>query len=93
MNKPSEIRLHKGGLGLSLTFDKAYTFMAPTLRENSPAADNKGEKRCKDASGISIKNIELCGNYAVQIQFSDGHRGGIFTWDIFEKLIQKGETL
>lgn len=93
MNNPTEIRLHKGGFGVSLTFDRAYTFPATTLRIHSPAADNKGEKQCKDATGVSIKNIELRGNYALQVYFSDGHNGGIFTWDIFQDLIKDGETL
>jgi len=30
--------------------------------------------------GISIEKMELVGNYAVRIHWSDGHNSGLYTW-------------
>ena len=30
---------------------------------------------------IGITHIELVGNYALKLSFSDGHDTGIYTWD------------
>lgn len=32
-------------------------------------------------ANIGIAHIELVGNYAVKLSFSDGHDTGIYTWD------------
>jgi DUF971 family protein len=35
---------------------------------------------------ISIERMELVGNYAVRIYWSDGHHSGLFTWERLREL-------
>lgn len=35
---------------------------------------------------ITIVKIDLVGNYALRIEWSDGHNTGLYTWDYLEKL-------
>ena len=35
----------------------------------------------KNKSDIEINDIELIGNYAIRIIFSDKHNSGLYTWD------------
>ncbi|MDG1050287.1 MAG: DUF971 domain-containing protein [Planctomycetota bacterium] len=36
--------------------------------------------------GLTQSSVELVGNYALSITFSDGHRTGIFTWAALRRL-------
>ena len=33
-----------------------------------------------DHAGVTCSEVELCGNYAIKLPFSDGHRTGIYSW-------------
>ncbi len=35
---------------------------------------------------VAIEGMQLVGNYAVRIQWSDGHATGLYTWDYLAKL-------
>lgn len=35
---------------------------------------------------LTIVHAELAGNYALKIEFSDGHSAGIFTWDYLREI-------
>ncbi len=35
---------------------------------------------------ITYTNVQFVGNYAVQIQFSDGHSTGIYSWDLLRAI-------
>lgn len=35
---------------------------------------------------ISIRKLELAGNYALKIAWSDGHDSGLFTWEHLSRL-------
>lgn len=69
---------------------------AKTLRENSPSAENKGEsdlfgnlslvRKAKKADPVKLLKFEKVGNYAIRIQFNDGHSTGIFSWDLLNEL-------
>ena len=69
---------------------------AKTLRENSPSAENKGEsdlfgnlskiKKTDSSNNIQILNFEKIGNYAIRINFNDGHSTGIYNWSLLENL-------
>ncbi len=70
---------------------------APTLRDACPCArcvdEHTGAQRydAKTTSDdLRTSNVELCGNYALSIDFSDGHNTGIFTWT---RLRQMGDRL
>ncbi len=35
---------------------------------------------------LTIEHVELVGNYAIKISFSDGHATGIYTWEYLRSL-------
>lgn len=37
---------------------------------------------------ITIRQMELVGNYAVRIRWSDGHESGLFTWEKLRSLAE-----
>jgi DUF971 family protein len=66
------------------------------LRSSSPSAENMGEvdilgnRWGGDGSrlfpGVTMKNFQYVGNYAIRPTFSDGHQTGIFSWPYLRKL-------
>ena len=65
------------------------------LRENCSCAlcvhELTGERLLDPASipaDIHVQNMNLVGNYAVKIQWSDGHDTGLFAWDRLRQLCQ-----
>ena len=40
---------------------------------------------------VTIRNIEQVGNYAVKLDFDDGHNTGIYSWDYLYDLGQNKE--
>jgi len=89
---PTEIGLDRTRTRLSVTWENGATvaFPASWLRE-----------RARDAGSIrvavngwtvpawrdlTISNVEPIGNYAVRLEFSDGHDRGIFPWAYLAEL-------
>ena len=57
------------------------------LRASSPAAGGKKDiAQCKDVTVLSIDQV---GNYAIMPIFGDGHKSGIYTWDLLAKLCER----
>ena len=67
------------------------------LRDECPCASCKGETillktyRPPKPTVITteiyeIKNIEVVGDYAIQITWKDGHNTGIYSWEYLKKL-------
>lgn len=90
---PTELRLHKGGQTLSVTFDNGACFALPAeyLRVRSPSAEVQGhapsERRVVAGKrDVQILELHPVGNYAVRLVFDDLHSTGIFTWDYLEEL-------
>ncbi len=63
----------------------------------SPSADSKAMREELDANPLAIlpkssdgvltiEDVELVGNYAIKIAFSDGHATGIYTWEYLRSL-------
>ena len=73
-----------------------YTF--PYLRDNCPCAMCNDEREKKASTGssaavlpmfkprVTAKSATSVGNYAIQIQFSDGHSTGIYSFDALREL-------
>ena len=95
MIAPTEIRKRKEGKGLKLTWaDGRVSEYAPlSLRSNCHCAacrdEITGSSRLDPAKldpDLTIQKIELVGNYAVGISFSDGHGSGIYAFDHLRKI-------
>jgi len=66
------------------------------LRAASPSAETKGERDIfgqqyggtdsKNFEGIQVLGWEQIGNYAIRFDFSDGHRTGLYSFELLEKL-------
>lgn len=90
---PSELRVSNEGKLLQVSFEdgRSYEITAELLRVESPSAEVQGhsaaEKRTVGGKlNVKIVGIEPVGNYAVRIDFDDGHDTGLYTWDYFERL-------
>ena len=73
---------------LELAFSDCAAFRLPfeLLRVYSPSAEVMGHAPGQEVlqtgkRNVDITGIEPVGNYAVKLQFSDGHDSGIFSWD------------
>ena len=89
---PLEILLEKNKKILKIKFNDNKTFFISSelLRVESPSAEVQGHGQkviVKNKKDVQINKIELIGNYAIKIFFSDGHDTGIYTW---EKLLEFG---
>jgi DUF971 family protein len=67
-----------------------------TLRAASPSAEVRGERDIfgtqyggeapRDYRGVEVKGWERVGNYAIRFDFSDGHRTGLYTYEMLREL-------
>lgn len=89
---PSEIRLSHSRDLLTVTFDEIkYELSAEYLRVFSPSAEVQGHSEAErklqfGKKMVLITDVEAVGNYAVRIQFSDGHKTGFYSWVYLHKL-------
>jgi DUF971 family protein len=97
--KPSGIKLHQTSRCLELEFDNGeqYTLPCEYLRVFSPSAEVRGHGPGQEVlqvgkENVNIQNIEPVGNYAVKLQFSDGHDTGIYSWDLLYELARDHEA-
>lgn len=85
---PISIEKVDDGKNLVILFDdeNKFTISAELLRVECPSADIQGHGGpkiiVKNKSNVRVEKIELVGNYAIRIFFSDNHSSGIFTWNL-----------
>ena len=68
------------------------------LRRLSPSAEQTGERDLfgnvsggtdkQDYEQVEIRDLKYVGNYAIRIQFSDGHSTGIYSWDYLREIAE-----
>jgi DUF971 family protein len=87
--RPTEIKLHQKSRILDVSFadGKIFQFSCEFLRVHSPSAEVSGHGPGQEVlqTGkklVNIKNIEPVGNYAIQLNFTDGHNTGLYSWDL-----------
>jgi DUF971 family protein len=87
--RPTEIKLHRKSRVLEIAFSDGKTFQFPGefLRVYSPSAEVRGHGPGQEVlqtgkKEVSISHIEPVGNYAIQLNFSDGHNTGLYSWDL-----------
>ena len=87
------IKLHKVSRLLEIEFDDGahYNLGCEYLRVHSPSADVKGHGPGQGTlqigkENVNIDNIEPVGNYAIRLQFDDGHNTGLYSWQYLYEL-------
>jgi DUF971 family protein len=87
MPRPTDIRLKRAERLLEVTFDNGEIFRLPCeyLRVHSPSAEVQGhgpgqKVLVSGKSEVNIRGIRPVGQYAVQLEFDDGHDSGLFSW-------------
>ncbi len=98
--RPIDIRLHQASRLLEIKFDDHTECMLSCefLRAYSPSAEVRGHGRGQEVlqigkEDVNIIAIELVGNYAVKLTFSDGHDTGLYSWDYLYDLGRDYEAL
>ena len=96
MDAPEKIEVVGDFLALCWNDGKELIIDSPTLRANSPSAEQTGETdifgkisggtKLQEYAGVSVRNFERVGNYAVRLIFSDGHASGIYSWEYLANL-------
>ncbi len=92
--KPSDLAFDAQGNLLIRWDDAKETKFAPQwLRARCPCAECVEEWSGKRVVGeaqvpadVKARNMQNVGRYAVQIEWSDGHSTGIYSWDYLLKL-------
>ena len=95
---PLSLLLVRGGAGLEIEWsERVSNLSAALLRHRSPAADHRQAMRQQDAAqategqltavpDVVIKRLVPVGHYAIGIEFSDGHKTGIYSWEYLWEL-------
>ncbi len=95
---PTQIQLHQKSRTLELSYASGLheTLEAEYLRVNSPSAEvrghgGKGGQLPTGKRNVGIDKVEIVGNYALKITFSDGHDSGLYSWEYLLDLCQHKE--
>ena len=89
---PSEIRLNPEHNILTVAFDNGESFglRAEYLRVESPSAEVRNHGGPKTIvmgkEQVKIASLEPVGNYAIRINWSDGHSTGIYSYDHLRRI-------
>jgi DUF971 family protein len=92
---PKDLEANTAGRCLVVTWDAGHVGRYPytSLRGDCHCAscvdEWTGVRRIDPASippDIVIRNMRLVGNYALGIEWSDGHTTGIYTWERLREL-------
>jgi DUF971 family protein len=90
---PTEFNLHQRSRLLEVAFEDGARFRFPCeyLRVYSPSAEVRGHGPGQEVlqlgkENVNIISIEPVGNYAVVLNFDDGHNTGIYSWELLYNL-------
>lgn len=91
--RPTDIVLHRASHVLEVAFDTGERFRLPCelLRVYSPSAEVMGHgpgQRVLQVGKrhVNIRGIKPVGNYAVALEFDDGHDTGLYSWQTLHDL-------
>ncbi len=91
--KPPKLEIGEKSESLIVTFANGDVCDLPAefLRVLSPSAEVQGHSKEQRVTvggkrGIKIADLRPVGNYAVRIEFGDGHDTGLFTWSYLHML-------
>ena len=92
---PTEIRKRHGGGRLAITWADGHTseYASVYLRGRCPCAhcvdEITGERKVgplQVVPDVTLQKIAPVGNYAVQLEWSDGHRTGLYSFELLRSL-------
>lgn len=106
--RPTALDLKKD-VALTVTWSDGRVSVYPVryLRRKSPSAEAKAFREEQEKNPLMVlpssgggsdqpfraDNAELVGNYALRIEFSDGHRTGLYTWAYLREIDPGHETV
>ncbi|GGD58755.1 gamma-butyrobetaine hydroxylase-like domain-containing protein [Caballeronia grimmiae] len=97
---PTGVVLHSKSRVLELQYGDGESYRVPfeLLRVYSPSAEVQGHGPGQETlqtgkREVGIIGVEPVGHYALQLNFSDGHNTGIYSWDILYDLATRQEAL
>ncbi|AMM12899.1 MAG: DUF971 domain-containing protein [Pseudomonadota bacterium] len=97
---PTGIVVHSKTRALELQYanDQTYRLAFELLRVYSPSAEVQGHGPGQETlqtgkRDVSIISVDPVGHYALQLNFSDGHNTGIYSWDILHDLAVRQDEL
>lgn len=89
---PENIILSVDKTNLTLEYpNKSYMLTAEFLRVYSPSAEVQGHSPDQKVTvsgkkNVAINKIDIVGNYAIRILYTDAHDTGIYTWQYLHDL-------
>ena len=96
MISPQDIQIIGPEVAIRWDDGKESYITFATLRSASPSAEVKGERDIfghqyggevpKNFVGVEVTNWERIGNYAIRFEFSDGHRTGLYSYELLRQL-------
>ena len=99
MHTPVDVQIIGAEVAIRWDDGKESFYSFATLRAASPSAETRGERDIfgnqhggevpKNYVGVEVTGWERIGNYAIRFDFSDGHRTGLYSYDLLRQL---GET-
>lgn len=103
--RPAGITLNRRTAALEIKWNDGHLSAYPLrdLREACPCAECRSQNqvgagqtdsnvlRLGRARDYNAQSVELVGNYALQVEWGDGHRTGIYTWPYLRDLCPCGE--
>jgi DUF971 family protein len=90
---PTELRIKDNGRNFEMRLESGENLLIPAelLRVESPSAEVKGHGPGQETlvwgkRNVLIMKADPVGNYAVRLNFNDGHDTGLFTWGYLAEL-------
>jgi DUF971 family protein len=96
---PTGVVLHSKSRVLELQYgDESFRVPFELLRVYSPSAEVQGHGPGQETlqtgkREVSILGVEPVGHYALQLNFSDGHNTGIYSWDLLHDMATRQDQL
>jgi DUF971 family protein len=91
--QPVAIKLRTVSRLLDVSFDDGSHFELPFeyLRVFSPSAEVRGHGGGEGVlqtgkQNVGISSVEPVGNYALRLNFDDGHNTGLYSWSLLHEL-------
>ena len=97
MDAPTDITLHQKSRTLEVVYADGASFNLPLeyLRVYSPSAEVRGHggpmELVTGKRDVGVTSIEPIGQYAIRLNFDDGHNTGIYSWETLREMGEEYE--